>query len=374
MPADHEPRVRDAPDAPAQGGPRSNAGPVSFGAPSAGKSSVMSTDHKNQAKRLRTSLADRGVEVTHSEALELVAQQYGARDWNTLAAQPPTAEAPKEFGPVIPVLRIFDVAKAREFYTDFLGFAIDWEHTFEDHMPVYLQASRDGCPAAPQRAPRRRQPGRDRAHPRHRRDAAAPRAARARVPLRAARRRDPALGSRGRGPGPVRQPDRLPPARRGAVAPEGGGTAAGPIEHEYDVACTPEHAFDGLHRGIGDWWPAGVLPARQGERGHRTRGSGAPARCCSPTDGVPLGARGGLDPPGALRHGLHPRPGPRPSEPDRRLVHRCGDGTTRMRFSHGGWTAGNVAGRARFSEWPIILERFVARAEGRELPTRGPGD
>ena len=53
---------------------------------SAGKSSVMSTDHKQQAKRLRTSLAERGVEVTHSEALELVAHQYGARDWNTLAA------------------------------------------------------------------------------------------------------------------------------------------------------------------------------------------------------------------------------------------------------------------------------------------------
>jgi hypothetical protein len=105
----------------------------------------MSTDHKQQAKRLRTSLAERGVEVTHSEALELVAQQHGARDWNTLAAQPAAEEPGKDFGPVIPVLRIFDVAKAREFYTDFLGFTIDWEHTFDDHAPVYLQASRDGA-------------------------------------------------------------------------------------------------------------------------------------------------------------------------------------------------------------------------------------
>ena len=105
----------------------------------------MSTDHKQQAKRLRTSLAERGVEVTHSEALELVAHHYGARDWNTLVAQPPPGEAAKAFGPVIPVLRIFDVDKAREFYTDFLGFSIDWEHTFDDHAPVYLQASRDGA-------------------------------------------------------------------------------------------------------------------------------------------------------------------------------------------------------------------------------------
>ena len=49
------------------------------------------------------------------------------------------------FGPVIPVLRIFDVAKAREFYGGFLGFAVDWEHTFDDHAPVYLQASRDAA-------------------------------------------------------------------------------------------------------------------------------------------------------------------------------------------------------------------------------------
>jgi uncharacterized glyoxalase superfamily protein PhnB len=48
------------------------------------------------------------------------------------------------FRRVIPVLRIFDVAKAREFYLDFLGFSIDWEHRFEPGMPAYTQVSRDG--------------------------------------------------------------------------------------------------------------------------------------------------------------------------------------------------------------------------------------
>ena len=108
------------------------------------------------AKRLRASLADRGVEVTHSEALELVAHQHGARDWNTLAAADRSTRTPSGFGPVIPVLRIFDVAKAREFYGEFLGFAIDWEHTFDDHAPVYLQAQPRGRRAPPERAPRRR--------------------------------------------------------------------------------------------------------------------------------------------------------------------------------------------------------------------------
>jgi catechol 2,3-dioxygenase-like lactoylglutathione lyase family enzyme len=42
----------------------------------------------------------------------------------------------------IPILRIFDLAKAKEFYVDFLGFRIDWEHRFEDDAPVYLQIAR----------------------------------------------------------------------------------------------------------------------------------------------------------------------------------------------------------------------------------------
>lgn len=42
----------------------------------------------------------------------------------------------------VPILRIFDVQKAKDFYCGFLGFAVDWEHTFEPGMPVYMQVSR----------------------------------------------------------------------------------------------------------------------------------------------------------------------------------------------------------------------------------------
>jgi catechol 2,3-dioxygenase-like lactoylglutathione lyase family enzyme len=45
----------------------------------------------------------------------------------------------------IPVLRIFDVLKAREFYLDYLGFRLDWEHRFEPGMPVYMQISLGAC-------------------------------------------------------------------------------------------------------------------------------------------------------------------------------------------------------------------------------------
>ena len=42
---------------------------------------------------------------------------------------------------VIPIFRIFDVGKAKEFYVDYLGFTVDWEHHFEDNTPLYMQVS-----------------------------------------------------------------------------------------------------------------------------------------------------------------------------------------------------------------------------------------
>lgn len=47
------------------------------------------------------------------------------------------------FGRAVPILRIFDVAKAVEFYVDWLGCTPDWQHRFDDGMPVYMQVSRD---------------------------------------------------------------------------------------------------------------------------------------------------------------------------------------------------------------------------------------
>ena len=44
---------------------------------------------------------------------------------------------------IVPILRIFDEAKAKEFYVDYLGFNVDWEHRFEADMPLYMQVSQD---------------------------------------------------------------------------------------------------------------------------------------------------------------------------------------------------------------------------------------
>ena len=48
-------------------------------------------------------------------------------------------------GKTTPILRIFDEAKAKEFYVEFLGFAVDWEHRFEPGLPLYMQVSKDSC-------------------------------------------------------------------------------------------------------------------------------------------------------------------------------------------------------------------------------------
>jgi catechol 2,3-dioxygenase-like lactoylglutathione lyase family enzyme len=39
------------------------------------------------------------------------------------------------FTRVVPILRIFDIEKARQFYVDYLGFTVDWEHRFSEEAP-----------------------------------------------------------------------------------------------------------------------------------------------------------------------------------------------------------------------------------------------
>lgn len=49
------------------------------------------------------------------------------------------------FQPAVPILRSFDEAKAKEFYVDFLGFTVDFEHRFEPGMPLYMGISQGNC-------------------------------------------------------------------------------------------------------------------------------------------------------------------------------------------------------------------------------------
>ncbi|EJS70252.1 glyoxalase/bleomycin resistance/extradiol dioxygenase family protein [Bacillus cereus] len=42
---------------------------------------------------------------------------------------------------ITPIFRIFDIEKAQLFYLNFLGFKLDWEHRYEENMPLYMQIS-----------------------------------------------------------------------------------------------------------------------------------------------------------------------------------------------------------------------------------------
>jgi len=50
-----------------------------------------------------------------------------------------------KLGEITPVLRIFDEAKAREFYLDFLDFELVFEHRFGDNFPIYMGIERGDC-------------------------------------------------------------------------------------------------------------------------------------------------------------------------------------------------------------------------------------
>jgi catechol 2,3-dioxygenase-like lactoylglutathione lyase family enzyme len=48
-----------------------------------------------------------------------------------------------QLAPAIPVLRSFSEEKAKEFYLDFLGFTLAWEHRFAPDLPLYMEVRRD---------------------------------------------------------------------------------------------------------------------------------------------------------------------------------------------------------------------------------------
>jgi hypothetical protein len=39
------------------------------------------------------------------------------------------------------------------------------------------------------------------------------------------------------------------------------------------------------------------------------------------------------------------------------------DGGCNLRFAHGGWTEANAADRAKFDDWPVLLDRFAELAD-----------
>jgi len=138
-----------------------------------------------------------------------------------------------------------------------------------------------------------------------------------------------------------------------------------PITHERLLACDGAHAFATYVGRIGDWWDPRYTANPETMRSVAIE---------SRVGGRIFATHGDL--------GEHDWGEVTVWEPGSRLVHTftlaqdrrhpsevavefvdAPDGC-RMRFSHGGWTEANAADRAKFSDWPVMLDRFVALAEG----------
>ena len=323
---------------------------------------------KSMAKRLRADLAARGIEIGHSEALDLVAHQYGVRDWNTLAARPPLVPGgtPPE-GSAIPILRIFDRDKAVEFYVDYLGFALDWEHGGrETHVPLYAQVSRGAATL----------------HLSEHHGDASPGGA-ALVPVsdvdalhRELHGRDydfanPGVRDEQWGrvmvvidPFSNRVVFHQPVAAEVEPRPT---EAAAPIELTYELSCEAEVAFTAFTARIDEWWHPAYAPEGLVRVSIDPAEGGRASMHLSDGTTYPWGTVTTWAPP--LRYVQTFALAQDPEHPSTLAITvtpRAGGCT--VHFAHGGWTAGNVAGRARFSEWGILLDRFAAVAEGRPVP------
>ena len=102
------------------------------------------------AKALRGEIERRHqLQLSHSECLEIVSRQLGAPSWNHLSSlidRNGAASLPwKAANATVPVLRIYSVDKALQFYVEFLGCTLDFGGPSGGQgTPYYGQVSRAG--------------------------------------------------------------------------------------------------------------------------------------------------------------------------------------------------------------------------------------
>lgn len=139
-----------------------------------------------------------------------------------------------------------------------------------------------------------------------------------------------------------------------------------PIVHEFDLSCSPEHAFDVYTGQMGRWW----LP----------RYTGDPDTFTDVTIDPRLGGQITERHSGGAEHDwgevIAWEPGVRVAYTSTLAQDRTFPSVVRVffepaaagchvRFEHGGWDQHNGAERAKFTDWPVLLERYQALAEGR---------
>lgn len=288
------------------------------------------------------------------------------------APEPPTTARPRA---AIPILRIFDQAKAYEFYRDFLGFDVVWEHRFEEHGPLYAEVALGGI----------------RLHLSEHHDDASPGGA---VIIevddaRALQRRLVEAQFGNVRPGLTQeewglvvtvtdpfhnrllftQPDAGAPRDEAGEEREEPGEpvepeVADPIVHRVTVPAPPRRAFDAFTADLAAWWnplltaDAGTfrgadLPPHPGEDATFWHDGDRSYRIGTVTTWRPgdrfemsFSLAMPMDHPSTLRVDFEPV---------------GADGaSTAVTITHGGWDPDNVVHRERYTEWPDLLRRYAA--------------
>jgi uncharacterized protein YndB with AHSA1/START domain len=144
-----------------------------------------------------------------------------------------------------------------------------------------------------------------------------------------------------------------------------------PIVHTYPLACSAERSFTTYVERIGEWWhPDYTLDAGAFSGAVIEPGMGGRVRATfTDREDDVWGEVRTWDPPRRIVHSFAlAQSAESPSEVS--VTFDPTDAGCVMTFVHGGWNQMSAAYRGKFTEWPLILDRFVAllaaTCDGRE--------
>jgi hypothetical protein len=145
------------------------------------------------------------------------------------------------------------------------------------------------------------------------------------------------------------------------------GDATAPITHEYAVRCGAQQAFTTYTQRIGEWWdPRYTANAETLEAVTIEPRAGGRVRATHSDTGEDDWGKVTIWEPGRrLVHTFTLAQDPQhPSEVAVEFVpDEDSRGGCTVRFAHGGWTRANAEARKKFTDWPVMLDRFAALAD-----------
>jgi hypothetical protein len=138
-----------------------------------------------------------------------------------------------------------------------------------------------------------------------------------------------------------------------------------PILHERFLRCSAQHAFAVYTGRIGDWWDPNYSANAETLRAVtiEPRVGGRVFATHEDLGEHDWGEVTAWEPGRRFAHTFTLAQDPQaPSEVT--VEYSDDEGGCDLRFAHGGWTEANAGDRAKFNDWPVLLERFAELAEG----------